>query len=359
MIMELSPAWKSRRCLSPKRILGGKKMPEEQNALSLIDSIDTGAVTRTLQKIAQFQQIIQSTLKPSHDYGIIPGCQKPSLLKPGAEKINMLMGCSTEYTIMDKTEDYDKGFFAYNIKCIISRNGILITEGVGNCNSREKKYVNQDPYSITNTILKMAKKRSYIDAALSLASLSEIFTQDVEDMDLPTSEATNLANQGKVPGEHVMTFGKHKGRTVDDLYQNEKGYIEWLMENNEKMKPICEEYIKSLQKPAASSNSQNQDRPIKTETPPSDTNPTQSSLSETPRPKKSGNGNAEINWSGFWESAKNLGFNENQVHELAKAIFNMPDLNSLSEIIKTKQQLTAFLSQLAKKKAEIGAGGAA
>lgn len=329
----------------------------DENTLSLIDSIDTNAVTRTLQKIAQFQQIIQSALKPSHDYGIIPGCQKPSLLKPGAEKINMLMGCSTEYVIMDKTEDYDKGFFAYNVKCIISRNGVLITEGVGNCNSREKKYVNQDPYSITNTILKMAKKRSYIDATLSLASLSEIFTQDIEDMELPTSEATNLANQGKAPGDYVMTFGKHKGRTIADLHKNEKGYIEWLIDNNEKMKPICEEYLKSLKKPASNGN-QNQDNPARTDTAPPPDNNTAQNLSETPRPK-SRNGKSDINWAGFWDSAKNLGFDEDQVHEFARSVFNMPDMQSLNDVIKTKQQLTVFLGQLAKKKAETEAGGAA
>ena len=34
---------------------------------------------------------------------------------------------------------------------------------------------------LANTVLKMAKKRAQVDAVLTVASLSEIFTQDMED----------------------------------------------------------------------------------------------------------------------------------------------------------------------------------
>jgi hypothetical protein len=158
----------------------------------------------------------------------------------------MLMGIASDYDITDKIEDYEKGFFTYSVKCILTRNGCLVCTGVGNCNSKEKKYITQDPFSIANTILKMGKKRAYVDATLSLASLSDIFTQDIEDMNLPTSNATNSANQGKSPGDTVLTFGKNKGRTIADLFNNDKGYFDWLVENNEKMKPICEAYVQSL-----------------------------------------------------------------------------------------------------------------
>lgn len=217
---------------------------EQTTALSIIDSIDTNIVTRTMDKIHSFQQIIHQAVVPGHDIGIIPGTDKPTLLKPGAEKIVMMMGLSSRYEIMDKVEDYDKGFFAYNLKCVLSRNGLDICEGVGNCNSREKKYVNQDPYSIANTILKMAKKRAYVDASLSVASLSDIFTQDIEDMDslrIVGGGASHRDNQGKSLKDTVVTFGKHKGRTLGDLLANEPGWIEWYAEkgNNETWKQSC------------------------------------------------------------------------------------------------------------------------
>jgi hypothetical protein len=324
-------------------------MPDE-TALSLIDSIDTNAVTRTLEKIAQFQQIIQKALKPGHDFGYIPGVEKPSLFKPGAEKINMLMGLSTEYAIMDKTEDYDKGFFAYNVRCIISRNGNLICEGVGNCNSREKKYVTQDPFTIANTILKMGKKRAYVDATLSLASLSDIFTQDLEDLDgarLKGNGATNADNQGRAPGDVVLTFGKHKGRAIADLYKNEKYYFDWLMgekdgkPNNEKMKPICEAYLKSLEQPAdeAGGNGGGGQQAA--------------AGTETPRPKARA-GNGEVNWDSFNDSARNLGFAPDQVLTIASEIYGR-EVQDLKDVIKNQAEASKLLSVLAKRRNETAA----
>jgi hypothetical protein len=225
----------------------------EVTAISVIDSIDTNLVQRTMRKIADFQAVVQGALKPGHDYGIIPGCDKPSLLKPGAEKINMLMGVATGYEIMSKEEDFDKGFYAYNVRCFLSKGGMVICEGVGSCNSKEKKYISQDPHSIANTILKMAKKRAYVDATLSLASLSDIFTQDIEDMPelaIRGSNATNQANQGKAPADIVLTFGKYKGKTVSEIYSSDKGYFDWMLQNNDKMKGTCQAYLDSLNNPA-------------------------------------------------------------------------------------------------------------
>lgn len=235
-------------------------MDNQVTALSVIDSIDTNAVARTMAKIHAFQQVIQQAVKPGHDIGIIPGTDKPTLLKPGAEKIVMMMGLASRYEIMDKVEDYDKGFFSYNIRCTLSRQGMDICEGVGNCNSRESKYVKADPYSIANTILKMAKKRAYVDAALSVASLSDIFTQDLEDMpDMRISSGpSHRDNQGKPLLEQTLTFGKHKGRTFADLLENERGYLEWLANSdNQKWAPIAQQVLEAAAKDAATGDSTN------------------------------------------------------------------------------------------------------
>ena len=227
----------------------------EITALSVIDSIDNNMVARTMDKIHNFQQVIQQAVKPGHDYGIIPGTDKPSLLKPGAEKIVMMMGLSSRYEIMDKVEDYDKGFFSYNVRCTLSRNGYDICEGVGNCNSRESKYDKADPYSIANTILKMGKKRAYVDAALSVASLSDIFTQDIDDDDMEELRikgkgASARDNQGKALFDQQITFGKHKGRSIGDLLQNEHGYIEWLAtSDNQKWAPIAKQALEEERNP--------------------------------------------------------------------------------------------------------------
>lgn len=216
------------------------------NSLSLIDSIDVSSVQTTLAKIGQFQTIVQNSLKSGHDYGVIPGTGKPSLLKPGAEKILMLMGITSEYEVTERIQDYDKGFFAFSVKCTLTKSGTPITEGLGHCNTKEKKYINQDPFTLANTCLKMAKKRAQIDATLTVASLSEIFTQDIEDIgnfnQSESIETMTLEDAGNMK----ITFGKkHKGQTLKEICRTDRGYLEWL-KNADRTNPALKKAIEVI-----------------------------------------------------------------------------------------------------------------
>lgn len=211
-----------------------------ENPLSLIQEIDTKMVSETLKKVKSLQATLKNILVNNHDYGTIPGCgDKPTLLKPGAEKILMAMGLTSNYELIEHTEDFrDKGFFAYTVKCVLLKNGIKITEGLGHANSKEKKWakefvyekdldlgadkellkkkkfngnngtfykyeVDADANSKANTILKMAKKRAQIDAVLTVASLSEIFTQDFDD--LPVEEPPTTTETVEKVKEQVLS----------------------------------------------------------------------------------------------------------------------------------------------------------
>ncbi|MDD9147850.1 hypothetical protein OYT88_04710 [Sporolactobacillus sp. CQH2019] len=238
-----------------------RELAQNNTSLSLIDDIDVSSVQNTLGKISKLQAVIHSTLKSGHDFDVIPGTGKPTLLKPGAEKVLMLFGLTSQYELVEKIEDYDKGLFAYTFKCSLLKNGWKITEGVGSCNSKEDKYrwrlvkeedipdgvdkstlqkrtnkygqtkyriENDDTCSIANTILKMAKKRAQIDATLTVASLSEIFTQDVEDMaQFQQAEQTETMT-AKDAGSLVIRFGKYKGETLRDIFKENQGYLQWL-----------------------------------------------------------------------------------------------------------------------------------
>ncbi|MDY3369037.1 hypothetical protein [Zhenhengia yiwuensis] len=238
---------------------------QQQAQLSLIDSLDIQAVTQTMQKIGTFQSIVQQTLKADHDFGVIPGTQKPTLLKPGGEKICMMMGINPEYDFLDKTEDYQKGFFAYNIKCTLKKLDMNVAQGVGSCNSYEKKYrwVNVDTLpagvdpttvenvtdkygrhkfkipnpnicDLANTILKMAKKRAFIDAVLQVASLSDVFTQDLEDMREFIQQEQQVAAENMTLDQAYnlkVNFGKYKGQILKDIIATDKKYFEWLKDN--------------------------------------------------------------------------------------------------------------------------------
>jgi len=168
------------------------------DALSIIEGVEVSEIQGTMQKITQFQKVVQNQLRQNHDFGIIPGTgKKPTLLKPGAEKLLMLLGLRSEFDIAESSRDWDKGFFQYQIKCSLYKQDVLITEGMGAANSRETRYRKQDPFSIDNTILKMAKKRALVDAALLVGSLSDIFSQDLEDLDLAGEKPGNGNGNGK------------------------------------------------------------------------------------------------------------------------------------------------------------------
>lgn len=247
--------------------------------LSLIESVDIQSIALTMQKITSMQAVVQKTLKREHDFGVIPGTSKPTLLKPGAEKILMMFGLTSEYEFLDKVEDFTKGFFSYSVKCILTKNGNKITEGVGHCNTYEGKYrwrwvkenevppnidrdtlmnrwnkteyriENDDPFTLANTVLKMAKKRAQIDATLTVASLSEVFTQDLEDM----GEFIRQENIETMTNENAadikLHFGKHKGKTLREVFDEDKSYINWLLNNertDKNIKQACELIVNAV-----------------------------------------------------------------------------------------------------------------
>lgn len=242
-------------------------MRNEIQTLSLIDSVDLNTVKDTMSKISTFQAVIQANLKDGHDFGVVAGAgSKPTLLKPGGEKICMMFGLNPEYDFLEKTENYKEGFFAYNIKCTLFRNGQAVSQGVGNCNSMEKKYryINSDtvpdgldPSSLeaitdrygrtkykipnphiadlVNTILKMAKKRAFIDAVLQVASLSDVFTQDLEDIKdyVQAEQSAATSNISLEEARNIkLNFGKYKGTTLGELEISDRKYLEWVHDNS-------------------------------------------------------------------------------------------------------------------------------
>lgn len=153
---------------------------------------------------------IEQALEKEKDYGKIPGTNKPTLLKPGAERLCKAFGLIPKFDIMRSVEEPDKavdwvktkkywddderaykeretgrgtalGYFSYSVKCTLElADGRTVGEGIGACATTESKYCDR-PRDCQNTALKMAKKRAHVDAVLTALGLSDRFTQDVED----------------------------------------------------------------------------------------------------------------------------------------------------------------------------------
>jgi len=162
----------------------------------------------TAEELVQLtQKILQlktKAMKEQVHYGIIPGCRKPSLLKPGAEKMCAALRLKPEFETTSRDDlnrtinwqkwDYDKrkqvegvtrGYIEYDSRCSlihIPTGEVWVSNVSGSCNNFESKYRSLNPYDVKNTIEKMAEKRSLVAAVLIGTAASDIFTQDIEDL---------------------------------------------------------------------------------------------------------------------------------------------------------------------------------
>jgi hypothetical protein len=191
-----------------------------QNVIPIRERIIKGNIVPSLaislveakERIDLLQQFVKEMMIAGQDYGIIGGYHKPTLLKPGAEKLCDIFGFSKQVNIINRIENWEKGIFAYEVKVTLvsKQTGFMEAEGIGTCNSKEKNFIDQDPFSLVNTLLKMAKKRALIDAVLSATRASGIFTQDIED--LPKPQKTKGGDEPATPRQLQMIF-----RTVTEI----------------------------------------------------------------------------------------------------------------------------------------------
>ena len=206
-------------------------------------AVDPAATALTVQQVlgqvALIQQIMSATMKDGEHYGRIPGCgDKPTLLKPGAEKLCLTFRLAPTYEVDERT--VERHHREYRVQCALTGvlTGAFLGQGVGICSTMEAKYrfragateatdkpvpraywdlrqedpakaqellggkgfspkkvdgawmiakaservETDNPADSYNTVLKMAKKRALVDAVLTATAASDIFTQDLEDI---------------------------------------------------------------------------------------------------------------------------------------------------------------------------------
>jgi hypothetical protein len=169
-----------------------KLVPVEANSIERFVPEFAITLIEAKERTRMLQSFIKDMMIPNIDYGIIKGCSKPSLLKSGAEKLCEIFGFSKQIEVLNRVENWDSGFFHYEVKVTLvsKRTGLVEAEGIGSCNTMERKFKTQDSFSVVNTIIKMAKKRALIDAVLSATRSSGIFTQDIEEMNVDVISPT-------------------------------------------------------------------------------------------------------------------------------------------------------------------------
>lgn len=214
-------------------------MTDHIQAMTPYESIGAPLSVETIKKQIQvIQEVMQGAMVKDTHYGTIPGTDKPTLLKAGAEKLCLTFRLSPTYTVT-KT-DLGGGHREYEVRCTLTHipSQSVFGEGVGVCSTMESKYrwrkgervcpecgksaiikgkaeygggwlcfakkggcgakfddkdpvitsqevgrvENQDIADVFNTVLKIAKKRAHVDAVLTATAASDIFAQDLDEM---------------------------------------------------------------------------------------------------------------------------------------------------------------------------------
>ena len=125
-------------------------------------------------------------LKRDVDFGVIPKTKTPSLFKAGAEKVCLAFGLMKRFTVESAIEQGGKeAFFFYRVRCDlikVAQDGTeyVFSNGHGSANTAEKRNGFNGAFDAANSSLKMAEKRALVAAAISLANLSDLFSQDME-----------------------------------------------------------------------------------------------------------------------------------------------------------------------------------
>lgn len=172
---------------------------------------------RIQANINMIRSVMDKVMKKDVHYGVIPGCQKPSLYKPGAEKIMATFRLVADNPGIEDLSTSDS--IRYRVtQRILAQDGSLVGSASGECSSDEEKYkwrrpvcdeefnetaedrkrqkwvkgregkaiqikqIRTNPSDVANTILKMAVKRALVGAVLISTAASDVFEQDIEDL---------------------------------------------------------------------------------------------------------------------------------------------------------------------------------
>jgi len=188
--------------------------------------IDRGTVGLIVQQLSSrvelLHAVVAEVLRPNQDYGKIPGTDKPTLYKSGAERLLPAFA----YAAIDPViEDLSTGdTIRQRVKVPIENaEGRIVAVGVGSASTDEEKYrwresicdaeydetpehlrrrkwkrgrdgayqvsqIRTSPADFENTVLKMAHKRALIAATLLATGASSMFNQDVEDFERELAE---------------------------------------------------------------------------------------------------------------------------------------------------------------------------
>ena len=179
----------------------------------LVQSAGRLSASEVVQHAMVVQEVMRAVMKQDVHFGTIPGTPKPTLYQPGADVLCMTFRIAAEFEEKDlSTPDVIR--IRMTCRGVHQATGVVLGSGIGEASSGEDKYkwrkavsdkefdatppalrrikygktwetkqVRTEPADLANTVLKMAAKRAKIAMVLNVTAASDMFGQDLEDLD--------------------------------------------------------------------------------------------------------------------------------------------------------------------------------
>lgn len=221
------------------------------NELTTIGKTLTASDIRA--QVNLIQEVMKAVMKNGTHYGTIPGTQKPTLFKAGAEKVLMTFQLVSGDPKIEDLSIADLVRYRVTVP-ILTRSGTLVGCGTGECSSDEEKYkwrrpvcdeefdatpenkrrekwfkgrekpfaqkqVRTSPADVANTVLKMAHKRGLVAGTLVTTAASDVFDQDLEDMPEEMIHRDERRDPVAMPTAKPAEQAKPEGDTVVGLVE--------------------------------------------------------------------------------------------------------------------------------------------
>lgn len=200
--------------------------------------------------VRRIREVVRAVMKEGVHFGTIPGTDKPSLLKPGAEVLCATFRIAPSY---DATDLSDPDCIRYRVVCIGTHQttSIVLGQGMGEASSSEEKYkwkragqreyeaadadrrrikygynsqkneeyeifqVRTNPADVANTVLKMACKRAQVAMTLNVTAAGDCFTQDLEDLPEGLAHGSHDRSEPRSRPSAPKSTGASKGRASE------------------------------------------------------------------------------------------------------------------------------------------------
>ncbi len=179
----------------------------------------------SLAKASQIADALSKVLQKAKLTVKIGGNARPYVLAEGWTCLGSLVGVFPR-TVW--TRPLENGWEAR--VDAVTRDGAVVGSAESQCTRAERNWANRDDFALRSMAQTRAMSKALRMPLGFIVVLAGFEATPADEMPVIDTSASEPAAPGVpvLPGQFVLPFGKHKGKTIGEVAATDKGYIGWL-----------------------------------------------------------------------------------------------------------------------------------